>query len=287
MQTIATNALTFTYGGAKTPALQDVSFAVDAGQIFGFLGPSGAGKSTTQRVLTGLLRGFEGRVEVLGRSIQQRAPDFYDRIGVSFEFPNHYLKLTAAENLRYFAGLYQSTCIAAEQMLERVGLADSADVPVSQYSKGMKTRLGVARALQHRPSLLFMDEPTAGLDPSTSRLVRDLILAARDDGATVLLTTHDMNTVDAVCDQAAFMVDGQIAAIGCPNNMKLQHGKRQLRVEVGHDDDLSCHEFAMDGLADNPAFVELLRSGNVRTMHTQEATLEDVFVAVTGQQLAS
>lgn len=283
---ISTQALDFTYRGSPNPALRDVSFNVEPGEIFGFLGPSGAGKSTTQKVLTGLLHKFDGKAEVLGQDIRQRAADFYQHIGVSFEFPNHYLKLTGAENLRYFAALYDATCTPPEEMLKKLGLSDSADVPVAQYSKGMKTRLGVARALQHGPKLLFMDEPTAGLDPRGARVVRELIDAARADGATVLLTTHDMNTVDALCDRAAFMVDGQIALIGQPRDLKLEHGAPILRVEAQDSGRLVQHDFDMDTLAENDAFQALLRGGSIQTMHTQEATLEDVFVAVTGRQLA-
>lgn len=282
---IEVSGLTFAYAGSSSPAISDVSFRVERGEVFGFLGPSGAGKSTTQKIITRQLKGFSGKVRVFDRHLTGWSSDYFERIGVSFEFPNHYLKLTAAENLRYFASLYQAASPAPEASLAEVGLADSADMPVSQYSKGMKTRLGVARAMQHRPELLFLDEPTAGLDPSNCRRIRDLILDRRAQGATVFLTTHDMNTVDAVCDRAAFIVDGRIAAIDRPREMKLRHGAPQVRVEIDDNGGWRQRTFELDGLADNPEFLEMLRSGKVRTLHSQEATLEDIFNDVTGHAL--
>ena len=159
-------------------------------------------------------------------------------------------------------------------------------MPVSQFSKGMKTRLGVARALLHDPELLFMDEPTVGLDPVNARRIRELIRRERDAGKTVFLTTHDMTVADELCDRVALIVDGSIRTVDAPRALKLAHGKRQVRVEYRDgDDDLSASEFPLDGLGDDESFVSLLRRHRIETLHSEEATLEDVFVAVTGRGL--
>ena len=282
---ISVENLSFAYAGANEPAVEALEFSIDAGEIFGFLGPSGAGKSTTQKILIGLLRGYRGSVRVLDREVSNWRHDFYERIGVAPELPNHYLKLTGLENLRYFGALYATTLRDPLVLLERLNLADAAAMPVAQYSRGMKTRLGVARALQHNPELLFMDEPTAGLDPVNARLIKELIKAERTAGKTVFLSTHDMATVDELCDRAAFIVDGRIELIDSPRRLKLQHGKPRVRIEYIDGDEPASAEFPLAGLAEDAAFLEVLRNGRVQTIHTQEATLEDVFIRVTGRAL--
>jgi fluoroquinolone transport system ATP-binding protein len=203
---IETNSFHFSYPGAVRPAVRNLTFAVERGEIFGFLGPSGAGKSTTQNVLIRLLDGYEGAIAVLGRDLRAWGQSYYRRIGVAFEAPNHYLKLTARENLHLFAGLYGTT-ESPNVLLARVGLESDADKRVSEFSKGMRGRLTLACALLHRPELLFLDEPTAGLDPVTARRIRQVVRSARDAGATVFLTT------DELCDRVAFLVDGAIAGV--------------------------------------------------------------------------
>jgi fluoroquinolone transport system ATP-binding protein len=151
----------FTYPGARRAAVRDVAFAVEPGEIFGFLGPSGAGKSTTQNVLIRLLDGYEGTVAVLGKDLRAWDRGYYRRIGVAFEAPNHYLKLTARENLQLFAGLHGGGTEDPGALLERVGLEQDRDRLVAEFSKGMRGRLTFARALLHRPELLFLDEPSA------------------------------------------------------------------------------------------------------------------------------
>ena len=173
---IQAESLRFSYEGSTRPALHDVTFTVRRGEIFGFLGPSGAGKSTTQNVLICLLGGYGGTVAVLGRDLASWDTGYYRKIGVAFEAPNHYLKLTAKENLRLFAGLHGNQTEVPDSLLERVGLADDAEKRVAEFSKGMRVRLTLARALLHRPELLFLDEPTAGLDPVTARRIRQVIV---------------------------------------------------------------------------------------------------------------
>lgn len=277
--------LAYSYPGADTPAVRDLTFHIDKGEVFGFLGPSGSGKSTTQKVLIGLLRGYRGTVTVLDRDLAAWGADYYEHIGVSFELPNHYLKLTARENLTYFRSLYRGPTETPEALLEAVGLGDAADQRVGEYSKGMRLRLNLARALLHRPALLFLDEPAAGLDPVTARQIRALVQKKQEAGTTIFLTTHDMMVADALCDRVAFIVDGAIRLIDAPRALKRQYGRRAVRVEFGPEDALAQRDFPLDGLAGNADFLGTLRDETVQTIHTQETTLEDVFVQVTGRAL--
>lgn len=282
---INVNQLTFTYTGGQAPAVKNLNFTIQPGEIFGFLGPSGAGKSTTQKILIRLLREFQGEISILGRDLRNWGYDYYERIGVSFEFPNHYSKLTGIENLKYFGSLYKGQVIEPEPLLEMVGLQDDGDMLVSQYSKGMKNRLNVARSLLHNPELLFLDEPTAGLDPVNARRIKDLIKAQQEAGRTIFLTTHDMTVADELCDRVAFIVDGQISLIDSPTELKLLHGRREVRVEYQVDGRREQQEFPIQGLADNAEFLSLVREYQVRTIHSQEATLENIFIQVTGRSL--
>ena len=277
--------LHFTYAHSNPPAVRGLTFTVERGEIFGLLGPSGAGKSTTQKVLIGLLEGYSGSVRVRGREVAAWTADDYERIGVSFEAPNHFLKLTGLENLRYFAALYHGpTCVPAA-LLESVGLQSDGNRRVGEYSKGMKCRLSIARCLLNTPDLMFLDEPTGGLDPVNMQRVKDIIRAERDGGATVFLTTHDMAAADELCDRVAFIVDGRIAGIDSPRALKLEHGERSVRIEYRADDRTVHADFPLDGLADNAAFQQVLRERDVQTIHTREATLADVFIRVTGRAL--
>lgn len=277
--------LGYTYHAAARPALRDVTFQVASGEIFGFLGPSGAGKSTTQRILAGLLRDFEGQATVLGRDLRQWRPDDYEQIGVSFEFPNHYSRLTARENLAYFSTLYRQPTRDPLSLLALVGLEEDADTLVGHFSKGMKNRLTVARALLHDPTLLFLDEPTAGLDPANARRITALIGDLQRSGKTIFLTTHDMAVAAALCHRVAFLVDGEIKAIAAPRELELRYGRPTVRVDFRANGQLDSREFPLGGLADNDAFLALLRTQAVETMHTQEASLDDIFVEVTGRAL--
>ena len=278
--------LTFTYPTAIEPALRGMDFTVGRGEIFGFLGPSGAGKSTTQKILIGLLRGHGGEASVWGKDALVWGPDYYERVGVSFELPNHYQKLTGLENLRFFASLYGGNTIDPMTLLDAVGLADDANTRVGKYSKGMQMRLTFARSLINDPELLFLDEPTSGMDPVNARTVRRMILDLKARGRTVFLTTHDMATANELCDRVAFVVDGRIAAMDTPAELMIARGNRVVRVEYrGENSKLDSAEFPLDGLADDSAFHAVLRNHHVETVHSREATLEDVFVEITGRRL--
>jgi fluoroquinolone transport system ATP-binding protein len=282
---IEVNGLRVTYPGSTTPAVNGVSFHVAAGEIFGFLGPNGAGKSTTQRVLTRQLRTFGGIVRVLDRDLRAWDEAFFEHIGVGFELPARYPRLTVLENLVAFAGLYRRPTEDPARLLERVGLLEAADRPAGSLSKGMQMRLNLARAMLPRPEILFLDEPTSGLDPVHAEDVRAIVREAAGEGRTVFLTTHDMATADALCDRVAFMVDGRLAAIDAPRALKLQHGQAKVRVEYRQGRQLGRAEFALSTLAGDPGFQALLAAEAVETIHSEEASLGDVFADVTGSKL--
>jgi fluoroquinolone transport system ATP-binding protein len=265
--------------GARHDAVAGVDFEVRRGEVFGLLGPNGAGKSTTQQVLTGQLRRFTGQVRVLGRAVADWGPDLYQRIGVGFELPAYFPRLTARENLAAFAALYRRPVEPPEGALAAVGLAAAGDRRVSGFSKGMKMRLNLARALMHHPELLFLDEPTSGLDPAQAGQVRAVIRAQADAGRTVLLTTHDMPTVEQVCDRVAFLDRGRIIATDSPRNLRIAHGTAAVAVEYRSDGRLARVEFPAP---DDPRLLALLATGRVETVHTRESSLAEVFVALTG-----
>ena len=282
---IEVSGLDFAYPGATAPAVNGLEFGVEDGEVFGFLGPNGAGKSTTQKVLTGLLRDYRGKVRVLEREVRDWGSDLYEQIGVGFELPVHYGRLTARENLRYFASLYEGETEDPDQLLEQVDLRKEADVRVDRFSKGMRVRLSFARSILCRPRLLFLDEPTTGLDPVSARRVKDLILQHRERGVTVFLTTHDMATADELCDRVAFLVDGRIALIDAPRELKVRYGEQRVRVEYRANGALEARDFALEGLAENAAFQAALREPSLETIHSQETSLERIFIRVTGQEL--
>jgi fluoroquinolone transport system ATP-binding protein len=274
---IAVDQLSFTYPRADAPTLGGISFAVGVGEVFGLLGPSGAGKSTTQRILMGLLRGFTGSASILGQPVQTLGRALYERIGVSFELPAVYLRLTALENLQLFGALYDKPVRDPREVLAEVDLADAADQRVDQFSKGMKMRLNLARALLHDPDLLFFDEPTTGLDPARARMIRDLIRSLKASGKTIFLTTHNMAEAEEVCDRVAFLANGTIPVTGSPEQLRRDFGKRTVEVVTKTE----RQTFELDGIGGNGAFAGLLARGDIVSIHSSEATLDDIFIKAT------
>jgi fluoroquinolone transport system ATP-binding protein len=274
--------LAFTYPGASTPTLKGLNFSIGNGEVYGLLGPSGAGKSTTQRILMGLLSGFSGRASVFGSPVGVAGRAFYERVGVSFELPALYLRLTARENLKLFAALYERPTREPMDVLALVDLQDAADHRVETFSKGMKMRLNLCRALLHDPHLLFLDEPTTGQDPARARMTRALILKLKDEGKTIFLTTHNMAEAAEICDRVGFLAHGHIPVSGTPEALKREYGERALDVTTRNEDALETSTFPMDGIGGNEAFLALIAKREVVSMHTQEASLDDVFIKATG-----
>jgi len=277
--------LSYSYPGTGKLVLKNISFEIKEGEIFGFLGPSGAGKSTTQKVLNGLLKGFEGKVHINGTDLSKMERSFYEKIGVAFEFPNLYLKLTALENLQLFASFFKSPTRDPDELLKMVHLEGDRDTRVEAFSKGMKMRLSFIRALLNRPEILFLDEPTAGLDPGNARIMKDIILDLQQQGVSIFLTTHHMDDAGELCNRLAFMVEGTLPVIDSTQDLRLRHGKKTVRVEYRERGNIYSDDFPIDQLGYNPVFQDILQDHEILTIHTQEASLEDIFIKVTGQQL--
>lgn len=242
MKAILVENLVREFNGLR--ALNGINFSVDAGEIFGFLGPNGAGKTTTIRILTGQLRPTSGKAEVMGLDVVTERQALKPKIGVVFEAQNLYQRLSARDNLNFIANLYGVPKMRVDEALEQVGLRERANDSVKKYSNGMKQRLMIARALLHRPQVLFLDEPTLGLDPNVGREIRAFVHNLAEQGMTVFLTTHYMGEADQLCDRVAILDHGRIVALDTPLNLKAEYGANQM------------------------------------------VTLEDVFVRLTGRQLA-
>jgi ABC-2 type transport system ATP-binding protein len=283
-RSIVAQDLTYTYGSLT--AVDCINFAVQEGEIFGFLGPNGAGKSTTVKMLTGQLRPKSGKATVLGMDIARETNRVQQHLGVAFETTNLYGQMSAVENLTLFARLF-GVHADIHQILGKVGLAGRAKERVEGFSKGMKQRLMVARALVNHPRILFLDEPTEGLDPVSAEAIRELILETRAGGATVFLTTHDMYEADRLCDRVAFINQGRIVALDTPYRLKQQFGKRLLKVETEDGDGrLEAHEVVLDRIETAEEVQRLFANEKVVTVHSEEATLEDIFIRLTGRKLA-
>jgi fluoroquinolone transport system ATP-binding protein len=277
--------LDFTYPGNSEKTIKNISFSIEKGEIFGFLGPSGAGKSTTQKILIGILKRYSGKVSVYGSEISEVEGDFYNNIGVSFEFPNLFSKLTGRENLNFFTSLYKTGKNRTSELLKMVDLSDAADKRVSDYSKGMKMRLNFCRSLVHDPEIIFFDEPTSGLDPLNGKRIKDIIRGLKEQGKTIFLTTHNMNVADEICDRVAFIVDGQLNLIDSPRRLKIDKGEKSVRLEYQKNSNTFHKDFQLNGIGTNSEFLNLIQQETIETIHTKEATLEDIFIQVTGRKL--
>ncbi len=273
--------LHFKYPKNTEETIQGISFEIDKGEIFGFLGPSGAGKSTTQKILIKLLDDYEGMISYDGKNIQELSHEFYETIGVSFEMPIHFSKMTAMENINFFLTLYKKNA-DVETLMKKVGLWEDRDKLVSEYSKGMKIRLNFVRALLNSPDMLFLDEPTNGLDPANAMILKDMIRTFKKEGGTVFITSHIMSDIDQLCDNVAFIVDGKIIEMDSPRNLKLKYGTRQCNVEYTENHTLHKVSFPLDNIGKNKEFLDVMTNKNIETIHSGETTLEEIFIKVTG-----
>jgi ABC-2 type transport system ATP-binding protein len=281
---IDVDGIRFSYG--DTPAVDNVSFSVARGEILGFLGPNGAGKSTTIKMLTGQLSPEAGTIAMLGMAMPAQREEIQERLGVCFEEKNLYLSMTGRENLAFFAKLFEVKDFDPEPMIERVGLSARLDDRVSEYSKGMRQRLMMARALVNTPDVLLLDEPTDGLDPVSALAIRDLIRKEADRGAAVLLTTHDMHEADTLSDRVAFINQGSILTIDTPEDLKLAHGQRSVRIRTRQGDGVSEQVIPLDEAGSGDLIRDAVSDEHLMTIHTEEATLEDIFVEYAGRGLA-
>ena len=270
---------------AKVEAVRGISFSVARGEILGFLGPNGAGKSTTIKMLTGQLSPRSGSVSILGKNLVRDDPEIQARIGVCFEEKNLYVNMSARENLRFFAGLFGIRNFNPDPLLRKVALIDRADDRVSSYSKGMRQRLMVARAIVNDPEVLFLDEPTEGLDPVSSKSIRELILEQARKGTAVLLTTHDMWEADELSDRVAFLCEGKIHAMDTPDELKMKYGHRTVRVKLRDGEAVRLETIPLDSPDAGEKLKQIVENEGLMTIHTEEASLEDIFIKITGRGL--
>ncbi len=281
---IEINKLAFSY--TKKPFIEDMSFTVKDGELFGFLGPSGAGKSTIQKILIGMLPNYKGSVVVKGIEVKSHNNSYYEDIGVDFEYPSLYEKLTVRQNLTFFSSLYAGEKRDIDELLMAVELIQDADKKVSAFSKGMRSRLDFIKALIHKPSILFLDEPTSGLDPVNARLMKDMILAEKAKGTTIILTTHNMEDATELCDRVAFIVDGKIKELESPHNLIMQKGAKLLRYSYLQDGKEIHREVPLLLTSTNEELGLIMRENRLLTIHSCEPNLGDIFMEVTGRQLS-
>jgi ABC-2 type transport system ATP-binding protein len=264
-------------------AVDNVSFKVDAGEIFGFLGHNGAGKTTTIRMLSGRLLPSSGSGRVADCDIVAEQQRLKPLIGVVSEHQNLYERMSGRENLELAARLYSQSTQRIDEVLKQVDLLDRAKDKVQNYSNGMKQRLLIARSILHRPKIIFLDEPTRGLDPVVGREIRQLIVDMSRHGVTIFLTTHYMEEADQLCDRVAFLSEGRIVALDTPDNLKTVHGKHEVNVTLANSESRTIN---LDDPDAGRALQQLMSSGQVRTLHSAEATLEEVFIELAGRRLA-
>ena len=276
-----------TFGSKE--AVAGISFNTRRGEIFGLLGPNGAGKTTTIRMLTGQIDPSGGNAIVAGCDIVKERAQLKERIGVVFEEQNLYERLSARLNLEFSCWLYGLPKSRVDEVLDLVKLRDRAKDPIRTFSNGMKQRIMIARALLHRPPMLFLDEPSRGLDPISAREVRQAVRQLSQEGITILLTTHLMEEADQLCQRVAFIVNGRLVANDTPRNLKLAHGARSLSVTL--EEVLNAQNgngpfnemtLSLDDPADQQQLAQWMTQGKVRAVHSREATLEEVFIEVAG-----
>lgn len=273
------------YSNDENYAVKDVSFEIKKGEIFGFLGPSGAGKSTTQNILTGLLELQKGNVQIDGVDLKKRKKKHFNSIGVSFEYPNVYKKLTGVENLEFYSKLFDVPTKDPMKLLRMVELNDAANKKASDYSKGMLQRLVFIRSMLNNPKMWFLDEPVSGLDPRTAGIIKNIIWQKKKEGTTIFLTTHNMHIADELCDFIAFINNGELALIDSPRNLKLKYGEKLVKIEYRENGEVKKETLSMIKDGDIQKLNNIMQKGNVETMHSQEATLEEIFIKVTGRGL--
>ncbi len=298
--------------GRALLAVDHINFEVHQGEVFGFLGPNGAGKTTTQRMLTTLLEPTEGRIVIFGYDLTHDAYPVKRQMGLVPEESNVYTELTAWDNLMFTARLYRvgrdERAERAQELLETFGLWEKRDVKVQDFSKGMRRRLSIAMAIIHQPKLLFLDEPTPGLDAQSARAIRDLIRQLNAEGTTIFLSTHQIEEANQLCDRVAIINHGQIAAIDTPERLKRAF-RRVQSVEVAFEPDIPktlkvsetfgvSHSVKMgdkwrlytdDPSALLPLVMNYAQSQGLRivSLNTLGPSLEDVFLDITGQQVGA
>lgn len=277
---IVIDRLTVRYGSFT--AVDSLSLSVRAGELFGFLGPNGAGKSTTIRVLIGTQKPTTGRVEVAGYTLPRDFSRVKPLFGYVPDAENHVEEFTGRENLVLFAKLYGVPLQEVDQALGRLELSEAADLPVRTYSRGMRKKLLIAREILHRPSILYLDEPTANLDRHSTDVVRKLLRELAAEGTTVFLTTHDMEEVEQICDRVAILCRGKLVECDTPVNFMTRHAERNVLVQFERDGVMQRESLDLDDDDARERLATIVRTEACVRLHSQEFQFEDVFLKLTG-----
>lgn len=262
--------------------LKGIHLKISKGEIFGLLGPSGAGKTTLIKILTGQLEFEEGSVKILNKSVKELTGEDRKKLGIMMEQFGLCDRFSCMDNLKIFAEIYRIPYNKVKESLSMVGLEAAAKIPACKLSKGMRSRLQLARVFMHTPQIIFLDEPTSGLDPATSRAIHQMIIAKKEEGCTIFLTTHDMEEATKLCDHVALLNEGKIVEYGSPQEIctKYNHQKRiRLRLYDGRNLDFT---HAKDSASE---IYSLLLKEQVETIHSSEPNLETVFLELTGRCL--
>lgn len=262
-------------------AVDGLDLELMRGELFGLLGPNGAGKSTTVRILIGQFQPTSGRVSICGRDVVQEWKNIKPLFGYVPDRDNHFDEFSGRRNLLFFAGLYDVPRSRVEECLKLVELEEAGDVLVRGYSMGMRKKLLLARAFLHKPQIMYLDEPTANLDVHSSAIVHRLLRQHVKDGGTVLLTTHNMQEVEAICDRVAILNRGKLIALDSPLVLKQRHTERKLDVEVTDGTKVS---FDLDNDEHRRQIAELTQSGRIGSMHTREFDFHSTFLKLTGTE---
>ncbi|WP_438498436.1 ABC transporter ATP-binding protein [Paenibacillus sp. IHBB 3054] len=267
-------------------AVDRLSFSVGEGEVFGFLGPNGAGKTTTIRMMTGLLQPSEGQILINGMNISQHKKKVHAEIGVVFELPNLYVRSSIRDNLELFADLYGVSKGRLDEVIGSLQLEERQKFKVGSLSKGWKQRVLIARSLLHRPKVLFMDEPTSGLDPNSAALIRKYIMRIKDEGTTIVITTHDMHEAEELSDRVGIMHAGRLVALDNPQSLKKAYGKAEIEAEYWQEDKVMSTSWPLADEMTKDHIYQLMASGKLISLHSKEASLADVFAALTGSELS-
>jgi len=270
--------------GEKT-ALRGINLEIKEGEIFGLLGPNGAGKTTTIKILTGQVLPGSGKAEIMGKDVFKKSEELKPIFGVVPENTNLYERLTVEQNLSFFCRLYQCDLNNVERFLKEVQLEEERNTRVKDLSKGMKQKVLLLRALLHNPRILFLDEPTSGLDPSSAENIHQILRKLNERGISILLTSHNMEEVDKLCHRVAFLDRGSIVAQGRPEELKLKYSNPEVRVVLDEGNGLVERKLSLNEELTADQLSKWLKEKKVRSIHTSEPTLADIFVRVTGRDL--
>lgn len=278
---VSVNGITKSFG--ENMVLDNIRLQIRKGEIFGLLGPSGAGKTTLIKILTGQLKAEQGNSAINGTDSQKLTGKDYSGYGIMMDNFGVYERLSCFENLKVFARIYRIKNDRIHEVLEAVGLGNAKKTSASELSKGMKSRLRLARVFMTNPDILFLDEPTSGLDPATADEIQKMLLAEKAKGKTIFLTTHTMTEAEKLCDTIALLHEGKIVEYGNPKEICRRYNhQKQIRIHLsdGTETAIPHDENAAEIVS------ELLRSGKAETIHTTEPDLETVFMELTGKELS-